>query len=457
MIHWLRIVAAPLLVVLLVACGPGGGPGPGNGADPDPLVNPLAFVGDDHNEYLSCLADATPVAGNDLFAALVACGFEAPAAFTLEELRAEFRTFAPKLPEWIEWLISSPFNPNPGMLTGGGFTVDEAKILAELGEILDQGDGPPANAAAVAEGLADLAALEQQALASLGDAETPTAQGVLAGLSIARASLAYWSDIWLDGDAPTPAASGPKWWQVVAADVAGGIVGGIFGGGVGAVGLGTAASNIVGNLATGDGGGLSDPGAGIGEAHNTLLACLREQPPLANSFDLMVDVCPLLGAEGENLQDFEREFDRKFGSADEIVLHWIEEWSEQFADDTYSDAQRRYLLELGEIINALDEDADFDRALFGLRLLEMRARADLVAVEDGPVLMGLNIAVSSFSYWQDADFVAPAAGPPKWWQVTLADVAGGVVGGIFGGGVGAVGLGTVASRLVGELGGGEAP
>lgn len=39
----------------------------------------------------------------------------------------------------------------------------------------------------------------------------------------------------------------------------------------------------------------------------------------------------------------------------------------------------------------------------------------------------------------------------KWWQVVLADVAGGIVGGVFGGGVGAVGLGTACSGAVAKL------
>lgn len=455
MTRWFRYLLSPLLLALLAACGPGSSQNPD--PSPDVLENPLAFVGVEHNRLLGCLADP-PVAGTDLFGALETCGLAEGDGVTLEDLRAEFRAFGPKLPEWMDWLISSPFNPNPGMSNVGPFDPDEADILAELSEILHQGEGER-DAAAVAHDLADLAALEQRALALLGDADARTAQGVLAGLSIAQASLAYWSEIWLDDDAPLPLADGPKWWQVVVADVAGGIVGGVFGGGVGAVGLGTAASKIVGDLVgggDGGGGGIANPGGGIGigAAHNALLACLREADPqgLVSPFALMVDACPLAGAGAETLNGFEREFDTKFGTADAIVRRWIEAWSEQFDDDTYSVAQRRYLLELGEMIHALDEGFDSNRALFGLQLLERRALSELVADGDAPVLMGLNIAVASFSYWNDVDFVPPAAGPPKWWQVTLADVAGGVVGGIFGGGVGAVGLGTAASKIVGDLG-----
>jgi hypothetical protein len=464
MARWAKIsIAVAVTALWLVACGPGGGNGPGPDADA-PLVNPLAFVGDEHNRLLACLADADPVAGNDLFDAMLACGLDLRGEVDLDDLRAEFRTFGPKLPDWIAVLISSPFNPNPGMVSGGGFSAQEAEILTELGKILDKSESDEvSDAAAVAKDLGDLAALEQRALEQLGDSDSNLAKAVLAGVSIAQASLAYWSDIWLNEDA-TFSANGPKWWQVVAADVAGGIVGGVFGGGVGAVGLGTAASKIVGDLANGGGdgggGGIANPGGGIGEAHNELLACLRDADPGGESdpFDLMVDACPLEGADDEFMARARRIILKDGGlraSAESLVETYIVGWDRAFSAEEYSEAQRRYLLELGVIINGLEEGSRFDRALLALQILEGRARAELVDDGDAAVLMGLNIAVSSYLYWHDVDFVPPAAGPPKWWHVVLADVAGGVVGGAFGGGVGAVGLGTAASKIVGDLGGNE--
>lgn len=97
------------------------------------------------------------------------------------------------------------------------------------------------------EAAKSLEALEAKAVAGLGKETADLA--VLAGLSTARHSLHYWTveNPWEQGGEPQ-AAKKAKWWQVVLADVAGGIVGGIFGGATGAVGLGTACSGAVAKL-----------------------------------------------------------------------------------------------------------------------------------------------------------------------------------------------------------------
>ena len=471
----LRTLLMMISVAALTACG--GAPSADEGTPPDESItqpqNPMAVSGQQHNEVLACLSSNPPQATEDRFAAMQRCGFEPAADFSIDDARSRFQAFGPDLPDWIDWLIASPFNPNPSMM-GGGVTFDEAQagFLEELGEIVALGQEDTPSSERVDEAVLALDALEGRAVDALGDAEDNQSKAVLAGIAIAKASLGYWSDIWLDEDAAEPFASGPKWWQVVAADVAGGIVGGIFGGGAGAVGLGTAASKVVGDLAEGangdDAGGVN-PGVGVdvvvGQDHNETLACLesnadaRTMDPIAP----LIDICPVDGLDADMADQLREAMRTELGLPDathagEFAAGLIDDWSSWFDTDRYSDAQKRYLEEVGTIIESIDERGGqeaFDRGLLRLRLLEGRARGELIAGDDASVLMGLNVAVHSYQYWADSDFVAPAAGRPKWWQVTLADVAGGVVGGIFGGGAGAVGLGAAASKVVGDLGNNE--
>ena len=471
----LRTSIMVLIVAALAACSDA--PRSDGGTPPDASIpemqNPMAGAGAQHNDVLVCLSDDGPRETEDRFAAMQRCGFEPTADFTIDDARSRFQAFGPDLPDWIDWLIASPFNPNPSMM-GGGVTFDEtqAGFLEELGAIVALGREDTPSSERVDEARVALDALEGRAVDALGDAEDNPSKAVLAGIAIAKKSLGYWSDIWLDEDAAEPFASGPKWWQVVTADVAGGIVGGIFGGGAGAVGLGTAASKVVGDLAEGandEGAGGVNPGVGVdvavGQAHNDTLACMESNADVratrtADPISLLNDVCPVDGLDADMVDGLRDVMRTELGLPDashagEFAEGLIDDWSSWFDADTYTDAQKRYLEEVGVIIESIDEGggpAAFDRGLLRLRLLEGRARGDLVTADDASVLMGLNIAVHSYQYWADSDFVAPAAGPPKWWQVTLADVAGGVVGGIFGGGAGAVGLGAAASKVVGDLG-----
>lgn len=454
-----RLVLAFAIAGLLSACGgAGNGDGPGDGI----ASNPQAQAGEQHNEILACLADG-PTQGRDLVDAMERCGWETDDEFGAGELRSLQRDFGPDLPDWIRWIVSSPFNPNPTTLGGGdgiSFSEAQAGLLERLGAILFFGGAEDVpSSAEIAAALDAIADLEIEAAETL--AETPTDTAVWAALSIAGNSIAYWEDAFDPSDDVVASASGPKWWQVAAADVAGGIVGGVFGGGVGAVGLGTAASKIVADGAAG--GGDANPGVGgsgnvgVGEAHNELLACLETEPSADRDLVGALVVC---GWEAdEATKDRVLEGVHELGDADRIVTTWIDDWSTQVDLLELDEAQERYLLELGRLIDALDDDSDFDRALLALRLLESRARAELVGASEGdaPTLMGLNIAVWSFQYWQDSDFVAPAAGKPRWWEITLADVGGGVVGGIFGGAAGAIGLGTAASKIVADVdaGGGD--
>lgn len=444
------------LASVLIACG---GTDQNGGSDqPGDATNPQAAVGERHNTLLACLADG-PAPGRDLVAAMEACGWETDDDFGADDLRALQGDVFPDLPDWIRWIVSSPFNPNPTSLGGGSgisFDADQAEVLAELGSILwfDGSDGVP-SPAEIASALDAIGDLEAKAALTLGEGPADTA--VWAALSIAANSIVYWEEHFDPSDDVVASAAGPKWWQVAAADVAGGIVGGVFGGGVGAVGLGTAASKIVADGA--GGGGDANPGVGgsgnvgVGATHNELLVCLETEPSADRDLVGALVVC---GWETDDeTRDRVAQGIHDLGSPDTIVADWIEGWATQVDALDLSDDQTRYLLELGRVIGALDDDADFDRALLALRLLESRARAELIGADeaDAATLMGLSIAVWSFQYWQDSDFVTPAAGKPRWWEITLADVGGGVVGGIFGGAAGAIGLGTAASKLVADIDG----
>ena len=414
--------------------------------------NPMADVGARHTQVLACLRSEDPEGRRDPFALMVdACGFDPGDETTMAELEGAFALLAPDLPDWMRWILSSPFNP----YERGQPTQQQMDVLDEIGAILKGLDGADPDVPAAK---ADLADLETRAVETLGSEEVFDL-AVLAGISVARSSLDYWSGVRLAGDAPLQvAADEPKWWQVVAADVAGGVVGGLFGGGVGAVGLGTAASKIVGDLGDEDEGGQANPGGNAGPEHNKYLACLDSEDPDGTEPPLTVlyDAC---GFDQELGDDTTREaFLDEYGRLlpNDPFSEWVEAWPSPFQGGTFEDEQLRFLIELGELIADLDDDSDTDRTLLALQLLEGRSVAALghePGDADLAVLRGMSIAVSSYSYWNDNSFLPPAAGKPKWWQVTLADVAGGVVGGVFGGGVGAVGLGAAASKAVSDLGG----
>ncbi len=426
----------------------------------NPRPNPMGEVGAEHNALLSCLREEDPRGEADPFRLMVeSCGFDPPGG-SVEAFTEAYRPYTRDLPDWIDWLISSPFNPYEAQLPAGGTDLIEAvwPVLAAL----DTTDPD------VDEAREALRELEAQAVAQYGESESDGAKAVLAGMSIARASLDYW----VDHQPPVPMASGPKWWQVVAADVAGGVVGGIFGGGVGAVGLGTAASKYVGDLADGEEGGMAgNPMGEVGAEHNALLACLRHEDPNGQEdpLRLLVNSCGF--DPGMDPDRFVREFGALLPGT--LYPDWLLPWPSPFNpyEDRFTPTQMDVLDEVGLIFGRLEgtepegeegstvrvEGPAIDRAHTALRFLEGRAVADLDRGEtDMAVLAGLSIARSSLEFWQDNASPTPkAAGGPKWWQVGLADVAGGVVGGIFGGGVGAVGLGTAASKYVGDLANGD--
>lgn len=242
-------------------------------------------VGSDHNKHLECLQQL-PLGNNDplnvLYSLVIDCGFD-PQMPTDEFVEV----FADLLPVQFQFQqrqhqpihhmlptfqADTNFEPRPeqepvGVEVGMSLvqllepyaeylTCANFETAAEIQSILEAGDDGLGNV--VRElGMLYLRTRRRSGGRTEGDL------AMLNGIDIARFSSRFWlKDAGLIGNEPGKKGKKKfqqqqqqerkkkkkrkaKWWQIVVADVAGGVVGGIFGGAVGAVGLGTAASQIV--------------------------------------------------------------------------------------------------------------------------------------------------------------------------------------------------------------------
>lgn len=197
--------------------------------------NPQQRVGIEHNLYLDCLMRA---GGGTIETALRTvverCGFDP--GMPVDAFVASYA----KLLDGDPFLdVTQRMTPYRDL-----YTDDQFAYFARI-------DAALASAASPAEADRALAALEQEAVARYPGRDDAEAS-LLALLSTARYSLAYWS---ASGAMPQSAGGGfqtakLKWWHkvliVVGADAAGAGIGLLFGGPVGAGAVGAGASTGVG-------------------------------------------------------------------------------------------------------------------------------------------------------------------------------------------------------------------
>ena len=187
--------------------------------EPEPRVNPYAYVGEAHNDYLACTMEFIDMVAGDTA--------EEQAAIVMDVLAT--RCDYPDGPELeIAGDISLVGEELHGTGVAMGLSEAELDILADADDILRTYEP--------GEALLGLEQLELTALETLGD----DSAGVLAALATARASGAYWIDDEPNEDEPRRA----KWWQIVLADAAGALVGSIAGP-QGSITLGVTASTLV--------------------------------------------------------------------------------------------------------------------------------------------------------------------------------------------------------------------
>ena len=197
--------------------------------------NPEERVGMAHNVYLDCLMRA---GGGTTDAALrmvvERCGFDP--GMPVDEFVAYYTKLLDENPLLDVTQRMTPYRDL--------YTDDQFAYFARIDAVL-------ASAASPAEADRALAALEQEAVARYPGRDDAEAS-LLALLSTARYSLAYWS---ASGAMPQSAGGGfqtakLKWWHkvliVVGADAAGAGIGLLFGGPVGAGAVGAGASSGVG-------------------------------------------------------------------------------------------------------------------------------------------------------------------------------------------------------------------
>lgn len=204
-------------------------------SDASAAENPQQRVGIEHNVYLDCLMRS---GGGTLETALRAvverCGFDP--GTSVDTFVATYTRLLDAEP-YLD--VTQRMTPYRDLYTDAQFEYF-ARIDAAL-----------ASAATAAEADRALAALEQEAVARFPGRDAAEAS-LLALLSTARHSLAYWS---ASGAMPQSAGGGfgtakLKWWHkvliVVGADAAGAGIGLLFGGPVGAGAVGAGASTGVG-------------------------------------------------------------------------------------------------------------------------------------------------------------------------------------------------------------------
>lgn len=193
----------------------------------------------------------------------------------------------------------------------------------------------------------------------------------------------------------------------------------------------------------------------IGEAHNSYLDCFEASLPdgkasLLDLLDTLVQNCHFI----PNEYDY-AEFITNYSLLGESTIANFEEGG---LDAVIAPYRRRlgpnhleYLFILEDIlVESISFQEAFDRlsSLYDDAVSKLCGRSNA----DIAVLAAIDIAASSSLYWGPReDGASQRTLKAKWWQVVLADVAGGVVGGLFGGGAGAVGLGSACSGFVARL------
>ncbi len=180
----------------------------------EPLVNPYAYVGEQHNLYLDCTRTLEARDARDVLKGLWStCHFDGDDSF--------FDIYVDSYKLVGTSLYATGVNAD--------LDPEELEILARA-DVIVRSYEP-------GEALLRLEWLEQVALQD-EDASVP----LLAALATARASGAYWQDeVDQDGNGGTRA----KWWQILLADAGGALVGGLVGGPAGGIALGTTASTLV--------------------------------------------------------------------------------------------------------------------------------------------------------------------------------------------------------------------
>ncbi|MEH6419420.1 hypothetical protein [Pseudomonas sp. CGJS7] len=157
--------------------------------------NPLDNVGVEHNAYLGCLmADGAPPPSLELL--VTRCGYRPQGSVS------DFiRTYQPYMPTEARSTYSQRVAPYRTQ-----FTPAEYAFVAKIERALSpQAQSPEEIDRA-------LAALEDQALAQLGD-KSPGARGILASLSTARHSLQFWTPYYIEREESQSKL--PKWLKVV--------------------------------------------------------------------------------------------------------------------------------------------------------------------------------------------------------------------------------------------------
>ncbi len=199
----------------------------------------------------------------------------------------------------------------------------------------------------------------------------------------------------------------------------------------------------------------------FGEAHNRYLDCLRKTLPRGpvaarDIMSALLNNCRYTppSANASN-------FVETYGRLLESTMRSLQAGGLTAVLNSYSDRftamHMGYLNQIESIVKAQNPR----EAITTLNRLHAEATRQFRSNPNSPnrgtvnsdvaVLAAIDIAASSIQYWERNAPANEMRMMVKWWQVVLADVAGGIVGGVFGAGVGAVGLGGACSAAVGLL------
>ncbi len=188
-----------------------------------------------------------------------------------------------------------------------------------------------------------------------------------------------------------------------------------------------------------------------GEAHNKYLSCFNEVLPggrasILDVLDALVVNC------GYPVQDYAA-FISDYSFLAENTLLNLQDGGIERVIAPYArklkQTHKDFLISIEKILVNTDS---FKEAYQNLEDLYKQASDKLCGSQaDIATLAAIDIAAHSALYWGPQAESKAVTMKAKWWQVVLADAAGGVVGGLFGGGVGAVGLGSACSGYVARL------
>lgn len=167
--------------------------------------NPMDHFGVQHNLYLRCLHDIGANVDNSLALLVDKCGYDPGVS------REKFIEGAQPIIEM-----------DPTLPLAERLAPFRSRYTAYEFSFYERIDGVVRKAQSLEEAEVMFAELEREALANL-DAKRSSGANVLAGLSIARHSLRYWTEYAARGET---ASRKRKWWHwvvIVVADVAGGV------------------------------------------------------------------------------------------------------------------------------------------------------------------------------------------------------------------------------------------